>query len=90
MLLELGQVHAAVALHAVAHIPAKALAQPTQVAERAVVDVTPRLIIEQLADVAVVTGHGLMAGLALGCRADSEAALTCHMVQHCRHTVSWL
>ena len=68
MLLELSQVHAAVALHAVAHVPAEALAQAAQVAERAVVDVAPGLVVKELADAAVVACHADVAGAALRCR----------------------
>ena len=67
MLLELSQVHAAVALHAVTHVPPQALAQAAQVTEGAVVDITPRLVIKQLADAAVVACHAGMAGPALSC-----------------------
>lgn len=72
VLLELRQVHAAVALHAVAHIPAQALAQAAQVAEGAVVYVPARLIIKQLADVAVVACHAAVAGPAVGCTTGTE------------------
>ena len=75
MLLELCQVHAAVALHAVAHIPAQAFAQAAQVAEGAVVDVPPWLIVKQLADVAVVAGHVNVAGLTLSCISTSIITL---------------
>ena len=68
MLLEFSQVHAAVALHAVAHVSAQALAQAAQVAEGAVVDVPPGLIIKQLADGAVVACHAGVAGSTFRCR----------------------
>ncbi len=67
VLLELSQVHAAVALHAVTHVPPQALAQAAQVTEGAVVDVTPRLVVKQLADAAVVACHAGVAGPALSC-----------------------
>ena len=70
MLLELRQVHAAVALHAVAHIPAQPLPQATQIAEGAVVDVPTRLVIEELADGAVVPRHASVASLALSCTSN--------------------
>lgn len=72
VLLELRQVHAAVALHAVAHISAQTFAQAAQVAEGAVVDVPARLVIEQLADVAVVARHAAVAGPAFPCRAGTQ------------------
>ena len=64
---ELGQVHAAVTLHAVAHVPPQALPQAAQITEGAVVDVPPWLIIKQVADAAVVACHGSVAGPALSC-----------------------
>ena len=67
VLLELSQVHAAVALHAVTHVPPQALAQAAQVAEGAVVDVPPWLIVKELADAAVVACHAGVTGLALSC-----------------------
>lgn len=67
MLFELSQVHAAIALHAVAHVSAQTLAQAAQVAEGAVVDVPPRLIIKELADVAVVARHAGTAGMTFRC-----------------------
>ena len=68
VLLELSQIHAAVALHAVAHISPQALAQAAQVAEGAVVDVPPGLVIKELTDVAMVAGHPGVAGAAVSCR----------------------
>ena len=73
MLLELSQVHAAVALHAMAHVSAQALAQTAQIAEGTVVDVPPRLVIKQLADVAVVACHAGMAGYTFRCRKGCKA-----------------
>lgn len=54
---ELREVHAGVAVHAVARVDAQALSHAAQVAEGAVVDGAPRLIIPQVADVAVVPRH---------------------------------
>ena len=79
VLLELSQVHAAVALHAVAHVSAQALAQAAQVAEGAVVDVPARLVIKELADVAVVTRHMGVAGSAFGCRIGVETQGQSHI-----------
>jgi hypothetical protein len=73
---ELGEVHARVALHAVARIDAEALADAAQVAVGAVVDLAPRLVVVQVADVAVVPGQDLAAGAAAGCKGkgcDREA-----------------
>ena len=67
VLLELSQVHAAVTLHAVTHVTPQALAQAAQVAEGAVVDVPPGLIVKELADAAVVACHDGVAGPALSC-----------------------
>ncbi len=67
MLLELSQVHAAVALHAVTHVPPQPLPQAAQVTEGAVVDVAPWLIVKELADAAVVVCHAGVAGPALSC-----------------------
>lgn len=67
VLLELSQVHAAVALHAVAHVPPQPLAQAAQVTEGAVVDVPPRLVVKELADAAMVACHAGVAGPALSC-----------------------
>ena len=66
--LELGQAHAAVALHAMPGVPAQPLAKAADVAEGAVVDFAPRLVIKQLADVAEVAGHAGSTGMAAGCR----------------------
>lgn len=68
VLLELSQVHAAVALHAVTHISAQAFANAAEVAEGAVVDVAPWLIVKELTDVAVVARHTCVAGTALSCK----------------------
>lgn len=38
------------------------------------VDVAPGLVIKELADIAVVAGHALVAGLAFGCMEESESA----------------
>ena len=54
MLAKLGEVHAGVAVHAVAHVNAQATPQAAQVAEGTVVDAAPLLVIVQMADVAVV------------------------------------
>ena len=74
VLLELSQVHTAVTLHAVAHIPPQALPQAAQVTEGAVVDVPPGLIVKQLADAAVVACHAGMAGSALSCSSRGAAS----------------
>ena len=78
MLFELSQVHAAVALHAVAHVSAQALAQAAQVAEGAVVNVPVRLIIKQLADVAMVARHAGVARLTFRCRTGFNNRLQSH------------
>ncbi len=67
VLAELGQVHAGIAVHAVAHVDAQAPAQPAQVAEGAVVDAAPILIIKQVADVAIVACQSRLAMMAFGC-----------------------
>lgn len=72
VLLKLSQVHAAVALHAVAHIPAQAFAQAAQVAEGAVVDVPARLIVKEVADGAVVARHAAVAGPAVRCSTGTQ------------------
>ena len=74
MLLELSQVHTAVTLHAVAHIPPQALPQAAQVTEGAVVDVPPPLIVKQLADAAVVASHPGVAGPTLSCSSRGVAS----------------
>ena len=78
MLLELSQVHAAITLHAVAHIPAQALPQAAQVTEGAVVDVAPWLVVKQLTDAAVVASHASVAGSALTC-SNSHSFVTLGM-----------
>lgn len=55
--LELCQTHAAVALHAVSSIPAQPFAAAAYVAKGAMVDISPRVVIKKLADVAVVACH---------------------------------
>ena len=75
--LELGQVHAGVAVHAVAGVDAQALPPAAQVAEGAVVDRAPRLVVPQPADAAVVPPQACAAGTALRCRQqESVGALT--------------
>ena len=54
---KLGEGHAGVAVHAVAGVHAQALAHAAQVAEGAVVDGAARLVVPQVADVAVVAPH---------------------------------
>ena len=83
MLLELGQVHAAVALHAMANVPAKALAQTAEVAEGTVINVPPGLVVEELADAAVVARHAGVAGAALRCRSRQhcQPSTPCGTVQ---------
>jgi len=51
---EQAEAHAGIALHAVEEVDTQALAAPAHVAEGAVVDGTPRLVVPQVADVAVV------------------------------------
>jgi len=63
---ELGQVHAGVAVHAVARVHAQAAPAPAQVAEGAVVDGARRLVVPQVADAAVVARHRLPARAAGG------------------------
>lgn len=63
------QVHAGVAVHAVAGINAQALPQAAEVAERAVVDISAGLVIPQIADCAIVSRHPLSASTAACCTA---------------------
>lgn len=51
---EQAEAHARVALHAVEKVDAKALPAPAHVAEGAVVDRAPRLVVPQVTDAAVV------------------------------------
>lgn len=74
--LELSQTHTTVALHAVPGVFPQPLANAADVAERAVVDVTPRLIIKQLADVAEVARHAGSAGMAVCCKHMSVCQMT--------------
>ena len=67
VLLEFREVHAGVAVHAVAGVNAQAFPPPAQVAEGAVVDAAPLLVIVQVADVAVVPRQPLVTMLALSC-----------------------
>ena len=75
--LELGQAHAAVALHAMAGILAQSLPHTADVAEWAVIDLPTRLIVKQLTDVAKVLCHTGPAGMAVGCNATSTLLGTC-------------
>jgi hypothetical protein len=65
---EQAEAHAGIALHAVEKVHTKALAPPAHVAEGAVVDGPPRLIVPQVADVAVVGGQLGGAGGTRTCR----------------------
>lgn len=78
MLAELGQVHAGVAVHAVAHVDAQATPQPAQVAEGTVVDAAPLLIIMQMADVAVVARQALLTVMAVSCTVHK--LVKCHLL----------
>ena len=79
----LGEVHAGVAVHAVAGVDAQALPHAAQIAEGAVVDVAPWLVVPQVADAAVVPRHALPAAAAAGCTArgtsefDSSTQASC-------------
>lgn len=81
MLVELCEVHAGIATHAVAGIHPQALADATQVAERAVIDGPLLLIIPQAANAAVVLCHALPAAAAFRCMpcmvlSETPAAVT--------------
>ena len=65
--LELGQAHAAIALHAVSCISAQPFPHTADITEGAVVDVSPRLVVKKLTDVAEVAGHARAAGMAVSC-----------------------
>ena len=69
----LREMHAGVAVHAVAGVDAQALPQPTQVAEGAVINIPPRLVVPQVADTAVVPRHRLPAAAAAGCTAQGTS-----------------
>lgn len=70
--LELSQAHAAVALHAMSGILAQSFPHTTDIAEWAVVDVPPRLIIKQVTDVAEVSRQTGPTGMAVSCNATGR------------------
>ena len=72
MLAKLREVHAGVAVHAVAHVNAQAPSQATQVAEGTVIDAAPLLIVVQVADMAIVASQLLLALMALSCMPPSN------------------
>ena len=72
MLAKLRQVHAGVAVHAVAHVNTQAPPQTAQVAEGAMVDVTPLLVIMKMTDMAVVLCQSLLAVLTVSCIAQTQ------------------
>ena len=86
VLLELRQVHAGVAVHAVAGIDSQALPPAAQVAEGAVVDGPPLLVVPQPADAAVVPAQPRLASLALRCILigvrNSQAMCGIHMLEN--------
>lgn len=84
MLLEFRQVHAGVAVHAVAGVNPQAMSPPTQVAEGAVVYAAPLLIIPQAADAAVVLAQPRVTLSALSCKRESSS-VTCLL-----HETQWL
>ncbi len=69
---KLGEVHAGVAVHAMACIHPQALPHAAQVAERAVVYRAPRLVVPQMADVTVVPRHCCPTATARPCRRGSS------------------
>mmetsp|Transcript_16801 Transcript_16801/g.53198 ORF Transcript_16801/g.53198 Transcript_16801/m.53198 type:complete len:245 (+) Transcript_16801:175-909(+) len=70
--------HAGVARHAVKEVDTQALAAAAEVAERAVVDVPPRGVVEQLADGAEVARHLLPAPRAVLAHRLPQPALHAH------------
>lgn len=65
---EQAEAHARVALHAVEEVNPQALPAPAHVAEGAVVDRTPRLVVPQVADATVVGSQLGVAGRTRACR----------------------
>ena len=87
---EIRQVHARVTLHAVTRIQAKAQPLPTQVAVGAVVDVMLRVVIPQVADVAVICCHYVTALTTLPCTAHYIVLVFCEANQGAIHSVPTL
>ena len=75
VLLELGEMHAGVAMHAVASIHAQAPPPPAQVAEGAVVNAASHFIVPKPADSAIVLSHPCPAVAAFRCKTQVLSSL---------------
>lgn len=68
----LRQVHASIALHAVAGVDPEAAPDTAQVAEGAMIDGAARVVIIDMTDGAMVTGHRDATILAVACRGNAR------------------